>query len=281
MTSHIKNPLPADETPDTKGGMSKAPLDALKTRHRSVNLWIQRILGHVMGRGGSGYRVRTAINKQYRGVVLDGPFAGMKYEARPGGNVPKMVGCYELELHPVIEKIVARQYASIVNVGCAEGYYAVGLAMRSPASRVYAYDIDAESRRLCEKLAVENECGERVCVRGRCDAGELVNVLTARPALVFCDCEGFELELLDPRQAPALKQCDILVELHDNFVPGLSEKLLPRFAATHEIEKTRSVPRRAGLRPELAMLSDRDQARALGEGRLGVMEWAWLRAKGE
>src|SRR6478672_6897407 len=66
-------------------------------------------------------------------VVQHGPFKGMKY---PGVNsvgsalIPKLLGSYERELHPLIDSICAGQYDQVVDIGCAEGYYAVGLAMR-------------------------------------------------------------------------------------------------------------------------------------------------------
>src|SRR5688572_440816 len=120
-------------------------------------------------------------------VVRAGPFAGLKYMHRASGSVllPKLVGSYEAELHPAIERVVSTAYDVVVDVGAAEGYYAVGLAKRLPQSKVFAYDIDPVARKACEKLAVVNGVADRVYVRGRCDHAELNAILTGK-SLVVC-----------------------------------------------------------------------------------------------
>ena len=69
-----------------------------------------------------------------------------------------------------------------------------------------------------------------------CGAAELT-ALAGRRVLVICDIEGGERELLDPEQIPALKGFDILVELHGNVDKALPEKIISRFAESHEIER--------------------------------------------
>src|SRR3954471_21407829 len=62
-------------------------------------------------------------------TVLNGPFAGLVYpsvDASLASLFAKLLGSYEREIHPVVEKICTAEYTDIVNVGCAEGYYAVG-----------------------------------------------------------------------------------------------------------------------------------------------------------
>ncbi len=54
--------------------------------------------------------------------------------------------------------------------------------------------------------------------------------------LVFCDIEGAELELLDPEIAPALKSMDIIVEPHERLRAGITDALITRFSATHDIQ---------------------------------------------
>jgi len=40
----------------------------------------------------------------------------------------KLLGFYEQPLQPYIEQVIQTGYPTIINIGCAEGYYAVGLA---------------------------------------------------------------------------------------------------------------------------------------------------------
>src|SRR5271170_382684 len=68
-------------------------------------------------------------------VVRNGPFAGMRYaRPLPEGSIffPKLLGSYEAELQAHFERVIGTDYSAIVDVGCADGYFAVGLAMRMP-----------------------------------------------------------------------------------------------------------------------------------------------------
>src|SRR5277367_5483480 len=75
-------------------------------------------------------------------VVRNGPFSGMIYPREAALNrhsIPKLLGTYEMELHPVLDLVAKRHYDCVIDIGSAEGYYAVGLA-RLLMVPVYAYD---------------------------------------------------------------------------------------------------------------------------------------------
>lgn len=77
--------------------------------------------------------------------VRRGPFKGLKYpflSAIYSAFFPKVLGYYEMELHPAIDILKQKQYTSILDVGCSEGYYAVGFARLFPHSKIVAYDLD-------------------------------------------------------------------------------------------------------------------------------------------
>lgn len=222
----------------------------------------------------------VALKTIYRGSVMRGPFAGMKYvdQAIGSGWFPKVLGRYESELQGVIEDIVSQQYATVVDIGCAEGYYAVGLALRCPQAHVIAFDTDEHARTLCSELATRNNVIDRVSVRGRCDPHELRQLHTEGGIVVISDCEGFELDILDPAAVSWLANADILVELHDFLIPGLKEKLLPRFETTHTIRIIDSQCPAVGSEPIFANLAIADQIHGLGE-RWPPMQWAWLKSR--
>jgi len=99
--------------------------------------------------------------------VYQGPFEGMEYvrEATEGAIAPRLIGSYESELHPHLERFIAAGLDCVIDVGCAEGYYAVGLARRLPQAVVYAYDINPKARAACADLAARNGVADRVVVR--------------------------------------------------------------------------------------------------------------------
>jgi hypothetical protein len=64
-------------------------------------------------------------------------------------------------------------------------------------------------------------------------------------ALVFCDCGGAELTILDPMLYPSLRKATILVETHDAFDERITPRLRSRYSATHRIEFRNAVQRDA------------------------------------
>jgi hypothetical protein len=213
--------------------------------------------------------------------VRRGPFAGLRYPealvADHGDLVAKLVGSYELELAPVLASWVGR-VGTLVDVGAAEGFYAVGMAVASPGTRVVAFEADPAAREQCRLLAEHNGVAGRVELRGEATAAELA-ALDGDGVAVLCDCEGCEVELLDPAVVPALRRRTLLVELHDFAVAGATETIRARFAPTHDVELIEGRGRDGVRPPELAGLPDRDRLRLLGERRPGPMRWAWLRPR--
>lgn len=212
--------------------------------------------------------------------ILSGPFAGMTFvrNVAEGCCVPKLLGCYEQELHPYLEQAIARDYAHVLNIGVAEGYYAVGLARRMPKAKVFAFDIDENAQRTCAEVAKANGVAERVRVGGLFRGEDFASFATERTLLV-CDIEGAEKALLDPRAYPALRKMDVIVELHDCIEPGLSATIPERFAATHDITLVKQTGRAAPLPPVFEQLSHLDQLLAVWEWRTGPTPWAIMKAR--
>ncbi len=213
--------------------------------------------------------------------VLTGPFAGMNYITESAGSsfLPKLIGSYESELHGVLQSVLATEYETAVDVGSAEGYYAVGLAMRLRGSpRIHAFDINPEAQTLCRKLASENGMAEKVIIESFCDPARLQQKLKGR-SLVVCDCEGYEFDLLKPDLVPALAQADILVELHDVLKPGITPALMERFATSHAITLIDTAERKPEDYPMISFLAPDEQNSALSEFRNGFQQWAFMTPK--
>jgi hypothetical protein len=222
--------------------------------------------------------VYATIGARFNYQVLTGPFSGMRYFPAPINidRTPFLVGCYEAELHSAIEQICAGHYRCVIDIGCAEGYYAVGLARRMPSADVYAFDIDENARALCAKLSALNLVSDRVRIRCECTHQSL-NELVTDAAIIFSDCEGCEGALLDPIASPNLKKCDIVVELHDHLMPGVGDSIRSRFAESHEMESIFTAPRQVPA--ELSFLSAPQRDLAVAEYRGVRQEWLVLRSR--
>jgi hypothetical protein len=88
-------------------------------------------------------------------IVSGGPFDGMRLpdiDSWGQDRGSKLLSFYEQELHPTIREIIDWGPDKIINVGCAEGYYAVGLARLSPNALVVAYDTDETAQYACRRV---------------------------------------------------------------------------------------------------------------------------------
>lgn len=218
--------------------------------------------------------------------VKGGPFKGLKYYNRTiwGTITSKWLGCYEEEIQSVIHEIIQEEYPVIVDIGAAEGYYAVGLAWRLPQSQVISFDTDPIARHRQHQLAELNKINN-LDVRKRFIPSCLEKLPEAK-TVIICDVEGFEVSLLDPSRSDRFTTCDILVETHPSGaldVPQVESLLVDRFKMTHEIERfqtgDRNVPEMRKRVPSLAPLTDDEVAFALDEGRYVEQVWLWLRSK--
>lgn len=214
--------------------------------------------------------------------VRRGPFKGLKYpflSAIYSAFFTKVLGYYEMELHPVLEILKSKKYSTIHDVGCAEGYYAVGLAKMFPNSTLVAYDLDPLARERTIEMALANEVliGDRFVIKANCTTQELLELEPTNKHLIFSDCEGFESELFTKEVISHLSISDFIIEVHDFVKPGLCDLLVGRFSQTHRIDIIQSIHDlyryRAIEDHELLKLELKDQIELLAEKRPTQMEW--------
>jgi SAM-dependent methyltransferase len=213
-------------------------------------------------------------------TILHGPFAGMRYmdRAAEGSLVARLIGSYESELHPHLAAFASQGIHHVVDIGCAEGYYAVGLARLWPQANVYAFDTDPEALKLCAALARSNGVAERVHLGGEFH-GDDFEKFVGRRALFIVDIEGGERYLLDPELYPALKQLQFIVETHPGASPGVIEALIGRFSPTHDIQLVLQGPKTTPLPEWLQSLGHLDSLLAVWEWRSTPTPWLVMRPK--
>ena len=131
------------------------------------------------------HRLIRLCRRETKGIVRGGPFAGMNYihDTIGGGYVPKLLGIYERELHLVIRSFAAVGIHRVINVGAADGYYAVGLSRMSPDLRVVAFEMEQRGREFLRAMAERNGVLSRIEIRGRCEPVDLASVLMTAPQI--------------------------------------------------------------------------------------------------
>ncbi len=223
------------------------------------------------------------LRNTFGSKVLSGPFKGMQLTPAVMTKIfgPILTGHYEFELHGVMERVIAHPYKNILNIGCAFGYYAVGLALRMPQAHIHAFDIDPDERKKCVDLALLNGVQDRVKM-GEEFTGANFAAYADGSTLAIVDIEGAETELLDLARYPALSKIDMIVEAHDVYRPGISKILAERFAATHDIETIYNRPSMFDFGSVLGadhFINPIDSTIIAWENRAGPTPWVILRAK--
>jgi hypothetical protein len=202
-----------------------------------------------------------AFMKENGDRVYSGPFAGLRYWRGGDSPMAKLAGSYELEIAPWIAEALAVRPPVFVDLGAADGYYAVGVKVVQPGARVIAFELASTARRELRRLADLN--GVQIEIRRRASA-RAVSRLPLSRALVLCDIEGAEAGVLSTRLVRRLETATVIVELHEHARPGIAELLADRFRRTHALNFVCSQPRDG----------------AFDEHRVASMRWARFTPRG-
>ncbi|MGZ3375341.1 MAG: hypothetical protein ACXU8S_01975 [Phenylobacterium sp.] len=245
----------------TEGWPDGAEMEDLEQTMRLLARWRSQVLAN------------TFIKEQ-GARIWTGPFAGMEYvaEATEGSLIARLLGTYESELHPHLAAIVAAGIDCVIDVGCAEGYYAVGMARLAPEVTVYAYDISEKARLACADLAARNGVADRVIIGGEF-APDGFEAFAGRRALVLVDAEGAEVDILQPELSPALAGMTVIVETHDVFRRNALATMVERFSPTHDIVRVDQAPKAFEPPPWFGWLTHLDQLLAVWEWRAKPTPW--------
>ena len=225
--------------------------------------------------------IQNTLLQQQGTVVIQGPLSGMDFHSQSaeGCHIAKLLGCYEQPLQPFIEQAITNAYTTILNIGCAEGYYAVGMARRMPSTQVLAFDLNRKAQEVCAALAEKNSVADRVKVGALFKPEDFANY-SNQNVLVLCDIEGAEKDLLDPEISPALKSMDLIVESHECLISGITQTLINRFKDSHQIMLVQdNGQRQLQEAPQwFNNLAHLDQLLATWEWRSGATPWLVMKA---
>jgi len=221
------------------------------------------------------------IFERTNGYVFSGPFKGMKilpkWEWGDSDCAGKLLGIYECELYPSVEKVINNNHDLILNIGCAEGFYGVGLGMRTSAQVVMVDPFVAALSIARENAKVNNV--NKILFSSESHPEVFRHYLQKyKNPFIFMDCEGHEKKFLDLEAIPELSYTSVIVECHDNVWPGITEELKDKFKDTHNIE---AIPQGA-KNPYMSIthdLCDYDKVLLCCEERPMTMTWLYMTPK--
>lgn len=253
-------------------------------RFKPINILVRKLKIELdnVNRMDLEHKVRShiATNNQ----VVSGIFQGMKFPYMDFrgylGITPLLLGTYELEIHEELNSLLKNnKYSEVVNIGAAEGYYSVGIALKQPSARIISFEVVPFLLEKCRQLSEANNVSERFEYHGWCDVNSMSKIEISKRGLVFCDCEGGEFDILDPKLCPNLLKCDIVVEFHDLFKNEISKTIIERFESTHEIIILDQRVRNEREFSFLKGLSLSEKFDAIFEERRGFQQWGILKLK--
>ena len=223
--------------------------------------------------------VAEELYAHFGNSILQGPFQGMNLPLHRSyhWHPTYLCGTYELELHHFFTVKSLQQYEYFLNVGCACGYYAVGMARQCPETLTLAYDINSLIIEQARALATANQCNN-IEFRGLFEIGDLC-ALAPQRCFVLCDIEGGEKDLFTQVPSSELRHCDFLIETHDFYVDGVTDALVSHFEDTHEVEHYKGCVRNPENYPHLNFLGPDKIGYALDVARHETGRWLFLRAK--
>jgi len=218
-------------------------------------------------------------------IVCNGPFKGLKFEREAtfsGSTFAMLLGSFESEIHPFIYAAKQKQYDVVYNIGCADGYYAVGFAQLMPASKIVAYDTDKVALAKAQALAKQNAVQHQINFLGTFYSADIDKIDVEKKSLFMVDCEGAERNIFTKENVTNLVNADLIIEMHINIFPDMEDYFTEIFGATHHINivdsiddhlkaKTYSFPQIDGL--------DYTLRRFITEERAVFMQWIMLSSK--
>jgi hypothetical protein len=226
---------------------------------------------------------RLIIDLLEKPVVKHGPFTGLIYPEFIYHNNPyfsKIMGSYEQEISHLIEKICQNNFQQIINIGCADGYYAVGFAKRIPNVSVFAYDRNKRARKHCSEMASLNHVADRVFINNTFVAEMVKEFNFSGKSFILCDCEGDEKKIFTKATLSYFILWELLIEVHDFIDLTIGDHLKEVFSTTHDIEIFKSIDDLTKARnyhfDETDKLDIEMRKGVFGEGRPAPMEWFYL-----
>jgi hypothetical protein len=216
--------------------------------------------------------IKQTIIFQSKNKVISGSFSGMAVNPNmtswgDGDILTKLLGIYEEELNEKIEKAISLSPKRIVNVGCAEGYYAIGMKIRCPNSQVLA--IDLSDRAL--ECTLANADSNGICI----DVDKKIPSPTSGDFWII-DIEGGEIQLLN--EASQWKNVCMLVEMHEWTNRSMCEIFKSKFEKTHTISVINQGSRDPNKFEFIRHFSDQEKWLLMSENRPEMMRWMFLEA---
>jgi hypothetical protein len=227
--------------------------------------------------------IRTYLSAQVNAfaddTVLYGAYKGLRLPNHKWGILDKpamYLGLYEIEVTEELVKLSKTGRRTLVDVGAADGFHALGALINNDFTTCYAFESDPESQFRLQKNADANSLSGRLSIYGKADANflDVLNIDLSKSVFLF-DIEGGEWSLLTRSLFRSLSLSVLIVEIHlwDQEANTALEQLLGFSIHTHSHNFLETGPRDLSTIPEISSFGDDFRWLMCSEGRGMSMRW--------
>lgn len=158
----------------------------------------------------------------------------------------KFLGVYEFEILDHIKHLLKNySYDFIIDIGAAEGLYAVAfskhVAAKGDETRIFAFEQSYFTRERLRQTVKRNKA-TNVHILDEFNQHSIKDIDPEKKGLILSDCEGYEDRIFSKANASRFKNCNLVIETHDNVVPGVTERLLELLSDTHSVQRVEQQP---------------------------------------
>ncbi len=248
---------------------------------------LARLIGQPLDIQRSKDKIWDILLNKYSYKVAYGPLKGMLLNKdtwwSKNDRITQTLGVYEQHVMEKLIELSGINNSQFVDIGAADGYFAVGMAYSNFYDNIYAFEISKRGQDKIKENAIRNSCLDSVIIKGEANYDSLNNIINNDAGTVLLiDIEGFEFELLTTDILILLRNCHVICELHPWLVNDGYDKQ-DDFIESAKKYFDVSLIKRDYYNPsafeELDNFSDEERLIALGEGRKKNMNWLVLEPK--
>jgi hypothetical protein len=222
------------------------------------------------------------IDQKHNSTIQYGPFKGMLLSRGDWwGKIdrPSMIyGFYEQEVLESLTKEKGK-FNTLIDVGAADGYYAIGGVISKTFKKSVCYEIAKEGQNQIRKNAQLNNVGENIEIRGEAKRNfyDDFSQEELSSSLILMDIEGCEFDIFSQRgDFEKLKHSTLIIESHALHFDDGDEKQQNLINLAQEFFDVTEL--KTGIRDfsnfsDLKKYSDSDRWLMCSEGRGELMSW--------
>ncbi|MDA8535758.1 hypothetical protein N9L23_00125 [Alphaproteobacteria bacterium] len=219
------------------------------------------------------------------GVIRYGLFEGMRLNCNTWWGMADLgsqcLGLYEKQILDLISH--AGPFDTFLDIGAADGYYAIGMLHSQMAKRSICFEISEKGQASIKKNWTLNKRIGKLKIHGEANEASLSEIVPKinGKSLVLIDIEGAEFSLLTPKIITMLKNCEVIIEIH-NWVEDFLSKyktLLTDLNQHFEINVIKNAVQNTESIPLLRSYTDDNRLLVASERRPCLMRFLHLKPR--